>query len=234
MFDGVFRAIEQLDDPVLLRIVAQSIVLSAACFALLAFGSAYELHHALAPHGWVAWLAGALGGVATVVAAIWLFLPLAVVIASAFSEAVCRAVERRWYPALPPAAGASLFAAFSDSLVLAGLVLVFNVLGLVLAVILPGVGLIIGWAVAAWALGRGWFVAVAMRRMDRRAATNLYEHNRWRVVLQGAALTLIGTVPLVNLLLPVLGPAAMVHEVMRAHAEGLPEPRLARDPQSWG
>jgi uncharacterized protein involved in cysteine biosynthesis len=234
MVEGVFRAIEQLGDPALLRILARSLLLSAACFAALAFGSFYELHHLLAGHGWIAWLVGALGGVASVVAAVWLFMPLAVVIAGAFSDSVCQAVERRWYPELPPPGGAGFFASFTDGLVVAALVLGFNLLGLVLAAVIPGLGLVIGWVVTAWALGRGWFVAVAMRRMDRGAANALYERNKLRIVLQGGALTLIGTVPLINLLLPVLGPAAMVHEVMRARAELSPTDRLARGPQSWG
>jgi uncharacterized protein involved in cysteine biosynthesis len=169
-----------------------------------------------------------------VVAAVWLFLPLAVVIASASSESVCRAVERCWYPGLPPARGARFLSSLSDSLFVAALVLMVNVLGLALAVILPGIGLFIGWAITAWALGRGWFIAVAIRRMDLADASALYERNRWRVLLQGAALTLIGTVPLVNLMLPVLGPAAMVHEVIRAVEGGVRGGRLGQERQSGG
>jgi uncharacterized protein involved in cysteine biosynthesis len=55
------------------------------------------------------------------------------------------------------------------------------------------------------------FVAVAMRRMDRRDAVALYQRLRAPVLAQGALMTLGGLVPLLNMAIPVLGAAAMVH-----------------------
>jgi uncharacterized protein involved in cysteine biosynthesis len=215
MFAPVLRAFDQIEDPTVFGVLLKSLLLSAACFALLSGGSVYELHHALASHGWVAWLAGILGGVAALAAAVWLFLPVAVLIASAFMEPVCRAVERRWYPALPPPAGARLEVQIWDGVVVACIVLGLNLVSIVLALLIPGIGLLLGWAITAWALGRGFFVAVAMRRMSRDAAAALYRRHRGVILLQGAALTLIGYVPLANLLLPVLAPACMVHVLMQ-------------------
>jgi CysZ protein len=178
-------------------------------------GSVYGLHHLLAPQGWVAWLVGILGGAASLAAGVWLFLPVAVVIAYAFMEPVCRAVERRWYPDLPPPRGASLVSQIWDGLVVGCLVLGMNVVALLLAVLIPGIGLLLGWAITAWALGRGLFVAVAMRRMTRMDAARLYLSHRGGVLLQGGALSLAASIPLLNLFLPVLGPACMVHVLMQ-------------------
>lgn len=227
------RAIEQLDDPAVLRVVAFSAALSAVCFALLCAGAAWGLHHALAQVAWLAWVAGVLGGLAALAAALWLFLPVAVVIAWLFMEPVCRAVERRWYPGLPAqAAGASLAASLWDAVVVGLLVLALSAASLLLALLIPGIGLLLGWAITAWALGRGLFVAVAMRRMDRAAATALYARHRGLVLVQGAALTLTGAVPIVNLLVPVLGTACMVHVFMRA-APPAPFDTFRRG-ESWG
>ena len=146
---------------------------------------------------------------------------LAVVIASLFLEPVCRAVERRWYPVLPAPAGAALGAQVWDGLVVGALVLVMSALSLLLALLLPGVGLVLGWAITAWALGRGLFVAVAMRRMSRAEAHVLYRQHRWGVLLQGAALALAGCLPLVNLLVPVLGTACMVHVLMERRGQAV-------------
>ena len=220
MFAPLARAIAQLDDPAFLKVLAGSLLLSAASFAALGAGAGWGLHHALAAHSWLAWLAGALGGFAVLASALWLFLPAAVLIASLFMEPVCRAVERRWYPTLPPAHGAQLASALWDALLVALLVGAMSLLTLVLALVLPGLGLVLGWAVTAWALGRGLFVAVAMRRMDRRRAHELYRRHRGAVLLQGAALALAGTVPFANLLVPVLGTACMVHVMMRGGASG--------------
>ena len=216
MLKPFFRAIEQLDDPAILGVLGQSLLLSALGFAALCAGAVYGLHHVLAGEasGWLAWVAGVLGGFAAAAAALWLFLPLAVVIASLFLEPVCRAVERRWYPGLPAPSGAALAAQIWDGVVVGGLVLAMSALSLLLALLVPGVGLVLGWAITAWALGRGLFVAVAMRRMSRAEANALYARRRWGVLLQGAALALAGSLPVVNLLVPVLGTACMVHVLM--------------------
>ena len=88
-----------------------------------------------------------------------------------------------------------------------------SLLSLLVSIFIPGPGQVLGWVITAWALGRGLFAAVAMRRMSRREADQLYLRRRGAVFVQGAALTLGSVVPLLNLLLPVLGPAAMVHLV---------------------
>jgi uncharacterized protein involved in cysteine biosynthesis len=215
MFTPVLRAFDQIEDPTVLWVLLKSLVLSAACFALLCGGSVYGLHHVLAEHGWLAWLAGILGGAAALAAGIWLFLPVAVVIASAFMEPVCQAVERRWYPHLEPRTGARLGAQLWDGLVVGCTVFALTVVSLLLALLIPGIGLLLGWAITAWALARGMFVTVAMRRMSRDAASGLYRRHRAHIWLQGAVLTLIGTVPFANLLLPVLAPACMIHLLMQ-------------------
>lgn len=215
MLTPLARAIGQLDDPAILRVLAGSLALSAACFGLVCLGTAYGLHHLLDRIAWLGWLAAALGSVAVLVSSVWLFLPVAVLIAGAFMEPVCRAVERRWYPGVAAPHGANLAAQLWDSFLVSLLVLVMSGASLALALLLPGVGLVIGWAITAWALGRGLFVAVAMRRMDRAQAAALYRRHRPAVLAQSAALALAGFVPIVNLLIPVLGSACMVHVLMR-------------------
>jgi uncharacterized protein involved in cysteine biosynthesis len=215
MFAPVLRAFDQIGDPAVLGVLIKSLLLSVGCFALLCGGSFYGLHHVLAAHGWLAWLAGLLGGAAALAAGVWLFLPVAVVIASAFMEPVCRAVERRWYPHVQPCSGARLGAQLWDGLVVGCTVLALNLVALLLALLIPGIGLVLGWGITAWALARGMFVTVAMRRMSRGEAAALYRRNRGQIWLQGGVLTLIGTVPFANLLLPVLAPACMIHLLMQ-------------------
>jgi uncharacterized protein involved in cysteine biosynthesis len=97
-------------------------------------------------------------------------------------------------------------------------VLLLTLLTLPLAVFFPPVGLALGWAVTAWAIGRGLFVAVAMRRMSRRAATVLYRQQRHSVLFQGALLALAGYLPPLNLLVPIVGTAAMLHVLEQSAA----------------
>jgi uncharacterized protein involved in cysteine biosynthesis len=214
----IARAVGQIGDRVFLIVLAQSLGLSALVFFALHAGAIGIVHGILAWHGPLAWLADLLGSVAASALALWLFLPLAAIIASLFLDPIAAAVEARWYPHLAPAAGATVMSQIGVSLALGVRVLLLNILALLLVLLLPGPGLLLGWAVAAYGLGRGLFLAVAMRRMTRTAAEQVYGAGRWAILAQGAAMALSGTVPLLNLLIPVIGTAAMVHVLDRTVA----------------
>jgi len=215
MIAPLARAVAQLDDPVFLRVALRGVLLAAALFVALAVGCTWALASLAGQHGWLAWLAGMLGGVGSLILAVWLFVPVAIGMAMLFTDQVAAAVERRFYPGLPPARGAPLAEQVWDGVALGLQVLVLNLLGLLLALGSAGLGLALGWVIAGWAIGRGLFVAVAMRRMGRDAARGLYARHRLAVIVPGIALALAATVPLLNLLVPVLGTAAMVHVLMQ-------------------
>lgn len=182
----------------------------------------WAVHHLLDLHGWLGWAADVVGSVGAWLLALWLFLPVAVLIGTLYIDRIARAVERRHYPALPPARGAPIVAQVWDAISIAGRILLLNVLALIAALILPGAGLILAWLIGGYAIGRGLFVAVAMRRMPRPAAEMLYRRARPAILTQGCVLALAGYVPLLNLLIPVIGTAAMVHVLSRsvvAHAD---------------
>ncbi len=181
--------------------------------------------------GALGWIATTFGGALATFAALWLFVPMAVVIAGIFLDPVCRAVERRWYPWLPPPAGASFLSSNMAGLAIALKVAAFTLLSLLLSIFVPVAGHVVGWLLTAWALGRGLFASVAMRRMSRGDADRLYYRERTAVVVQGAVLALAGAIPFVNLLLPVLGPAAMVHLIVGGSG---PPPEGTRARESWG
>src|SRR6185312_4975464 len=205
------RALAQLDDPAFLGVLWRSLVWSAMCFLVLLIGAIWGVQHVLAGHAVWAWLAGVLSGLGAALLAFWLFLPIAAVIGTLYLERIARAVERRFYPGLAPAQGAPAAVQAWDGLAVGARILLLNVLALVLALLIPGIGLVIAWAIGAYAIGRGLFVAVAMRRMSRPEAQALYHRRRVMVLAQGGILALAGYIPLLNLLIPVIGTAAMVH-----------------------
>ena len=228
LLSPLLRAVAQLDDRVFTGVVWRSIAWSLAAFVALAaavdWGMGQAVQSLVAGHAtgfWVSFwgrIAGLLGGAGVAVLSLWLFLPVVTVIASLFCGRVAQAVERRFYPGLPPARAASLFDQARDGVALGVRVLGFQILALLLALLVPGLGLLLGWAIAAWAVGRGLFVAVAMLRMNRAQAMALYLQCRSAVLVQGALMTAGSLIPLANLLVPVLGAAAMVH-VMRSATE---------------
>jgi uncharacterized protein involved in cysteine biosynthesis len=204
-------SIGQLGDRAFLGALLWSLAWSAAAFVLLHVLAVWAVSHVLALHGWRAWIGGLLGGIGATLLGLWLFLPLAALIATLFIDRVAHAVERLHYPMLPPAPGSSILVEILDGLALAGRILLLSVLALVLVLVLPGIGLLLAWGIGSYAIGRGLFVAVALRRYSRRDAAALYVANRGVILAQGGVLALAGYVPGLNLLIPVLGTAAMVH-----------------------
>ena len=211
MITPILRAIQQLDDPALLGAILWSVAISAAVFIVLGGAGALAFQAWVLTDGSGLWLGSLLGVILAIAAALLLFVPVTVVVASLFADQVAAAVEAAHYPDLPPARPAVLAAQIWDGLALGLRVLLMQVLALALSLLLPGVGLIGGFAIAAWAMGRGLFLAVAMRRMTRAEATAVYRRRRWRVVGQGGLIAVASMVPLANLIAPVLGIAALVH-----------------------
>jgi CysZ protein len=211
VFTPIARAISQLDDPAFRGVLLRSIAWSVACFAAVDAVAIWGVHRLLELHGLLAWGADILGSIGASLLGLWLFLPVAAAIGIMYLDRIAAAVEHRFYPWLPPPDGASLLEQAWDGVAVALKVLALNIVALILALLLPGVGLIPGWAIASYAIGRGLFVAVAMRRMPRPVAESLYRGNRGIVLIQGAILALMAYVPVLNLLIPILGTAAMVH-----------------------
>ena len=211
MFSPLFRALGQMDDRAFLGVLLRCLAWAAACLAALHFAVFYAVHRLLDLHGWIGWVADLAAGLGAVLVAQSLFLPIAAVIGTLYIDRIARAVERRHYPALPPPRGAPVVSQLWDALGVGARILLLTLLALIVALILPGVGLILAWGIGGYAIGRGLFVAVAMRRMPRAAAATLYCRARPAVLAQGLVLALVGYVPVLNLLIPIVGTAAMVH-----------------------
>lgn len=211
IFSPIGRALAQLDDPVLLGVLWRSLAWSAVCFVSLHVLAIVLVHRLLDLHGWLGWMADVLGSVGASLLALWLFLPVAAIIGTLYIDRIARAVERRHYPSLVPAQGAPMTSQLLDAANVGLRILLLNVLALIAVVILPGIGLILAWLIGGYAIGRGLFAAVAMRRMPRSAAETLYRRARGAVLVQGCLIALASYVPVLNLLIPVVGTAAMVH-----------------------
>ncbi len=208
------RAFAQLSDPVFQGVVLRSLLLSAAVFLALFVGAVLGIREVVAGPGlwaWLSWIAGLLGGIGAALLALWLFVPAAMLIATLYVDRVAAAVERAFYPGLGRPDGAPLSVQTWDGVVLGLQLIPLQLLTLVLTLAVPGVGLLMGILITGWAIGRGLFVAVAMRRMPREQALRAYGAQRIAVLVPGVALAALGLVPLANLLVPVLGTAAMVH-----------------------
>jgi CysZ protein len=205
------RALSQFDDRVFLGVVLRAVAWSALCFALLHLLAVALVREFVAWEGPTGWIADIVAYVGASLLSMWLFVPTAAAIATLYVDRIAAAVEQRFYPDLPPAPGAPVAEQVMDALALAGRMLGLGIVALVLILTIPGIGLACGWAITGYALGRGLFLSVAMRRMPRPEAMAVYRRHRWTVLAPGLVIAIVVWVPVLNLFVPVIAAAAMVH-----------------------
>lgn len=211
MISALFRAIAQLPDPPIAKVIWLSVIATLLGFAALVFGAAGVLHAAhLTGIPWLDPVVDALGGIAMLGLAYLLFPAVLPAVSSLFLDAVAAAVERRHYPGLPPARpqpfrevllGALKFLAVSIALNLAALPFY----------LIPGMNLVLFLALNGYLLGREFVEQVGVRHMDLAALSALRRRHRPRVFMAGILICAIGAIPVLNLLGPVIASAFMVH-----------------------
>lgn len=215
MIEAFGKAIRQLGDPAIRRVLWLSVALSLAVFAVLWSAVGYLLTHTtLFQLPWLDAAVDVLGGIATL-AISWFLFP---VVISAFIglvlERIAEAVERRYYPALPPARDISTGEAISGSLRFLAITLALNLVVLLFLVV-PPVFPFVFYAVNGYLLSREYFEVVAARRLPAPAVRTLRRTHMRRLFAAGLVVALLLTVPFVNLLAPIIGTAAMVHIFQR-------------------
>ncbi len=142
---------------------------------------------------------------------IFLMVPVATAFTGIFLEDVADAVEDAHYPNLPPATPLSLAEGLRQSVNFLGLVIAVNVGALFLYPFVgPGIPLVF-WAVNGFLLGREYFSLVALRRLPATEVKAMRRRNRWTLWAAGTLMAAPLSVPILNLVIPVLGVATFTH-----------------------
>ena len=215
MLSACLLTLRQLGEPAFLAPLAKGFLGALVVFLSLAGLAAWGTAALAGGNGWLATAAATLGGLLTLGLALWLFVPAMLAIAGLFLNPVADAVEQRYYPGLPAAQGAALTAQALFNLGLGAKVAARSLLALPLALLAPPFGAIVLWVISTFALGYGLFEGVAQRRMGVAESRALRRRRQWPVLALGGVLAALSLVPIVNLLVPVLGTAAMTHLLHR-------------------
>ncbi|WP_171120313.1 EI24 domain-containing protein [Ruegeria sp. HKCCD7251] len=220
ILNSFFAALGQIGDPkfrsVLFRGVGLTIVLLiAACAAaiwLINWLASGEI--SLPWIGVVPWLNDVLnysGIFVVLVLPVFLMMPVASAIISMFLEEVAQAVEDKHYPALPSVRGILFSEGLRDAISFMGVLIVANLLALVLYAIFTPLAPFIFWAVNGFLLGREYFTLAAMRRIGRDGARKLRAKHSATIWMAGTLMAIPLSVPLVNLVIPIIGAATFTH-----------------------
>ena len=150
---------------------------------------------------------------------VFLMMPVASAFTGLFLDDVAHAVEDRHYPALPPVPRMKWGDALVDAANFFALLLAVNALALILYAFAGPFIPVVFWGVNGFLLGREYFTLVAMRRLGRVGAKALRKRHWGKVCLAGVLMAAPLSVPLVNLLIPVLGAATFTHLFHRLNAK---------------
>lgn len=215
-----FRALGQIGDPRFRRVLILGVVLTLALLigvtAAFVWGiQAITGDQAFLPIiGEIRWLDDLLSWgsvVLMLVLSVFLMVPVASAITSMFLDEVAGAVEDRHYPQLPRAEPVPFWDAVRDTVNFLGVLLAANIAALLLYAFFPFAAVFIFWGLNGFLLGREYFTLAAIRRVGRQGARDLRSRHGATIWAAGVLMAMPLSVPLVNLLVPVLGAATFTH-----------------------
>ncbi len=220
IFTAFSKALEQLSDRRFVGVLALGVGLTLAL--LVAFYAAFVvLIGWLLPDaftlpwiGEIAWVDNALSWAAVplfLVLSVFLMVPVASAFMGIFLEQVADAVEDRHYPRLPPARTIGIAEGIADGAKFLGVVIGVNLLALVAYLLFAPIAPFLFWAVNGLLLGREYAQLVALRRTDAAGARAFRRRHSLTLFAAGVLMVIPLTIPVVNLLVPVLGAAVFTH-----------------------
>jgi CysZ protein len=238
MLDAAAKALSQILSPAMRRILWRSIALALGLIALVAIALQRLLSwFATSGEQWVdslvgpsydtpvhilAWILSIAAAVGIVVGAVFLMPAVTALVASIFVDEVADEVERVHYPAESPGVALPLSRALVEGVKTALLAVLLYLLALPFF-FFAGVGVIVFFVVAAYLLGREYFLLAAMRFRSVDEAKAFRKQHATTVFTAGCVIAAFVSIPIVNLATPLFGTAFMVH--MHKRLSG-PRPEL--------
>ena len=211
MVKGFFLAIGDAFAPAERRVLLLSLVGTFVFLVALWFGATFLLA-ALHVSGisWLDRVIDVLGSFAALFLAWLLFPATSMLMLGFFLDGVIASIEARHYPDLPPARRIGVAESIGSALRLALIALVLNLVILPLY-LLPIANVVIFYGINGYLVGREYFEAVALRRLERAGLRSSWHRHRVQLVLAGIVIAFLLSLPVVNLIAPLIGVAFMLH-----------------------
>ncbi|HEX2581608.1 MAG TPA: EI24 domain-containing protein [Dongiaceae bacterium] len=213
MIEAFIRAIGDLGHPAMGRIVLKAAALAILVLALLATGlwvALSSLPSFPPPWGWLSHFASVVGAILLA----WLLFPIMMSIAIGLFEEDIAAIAERVHPLLHPDGSSHWTAVLARSLGLLLWGVILNMAALPLffiAALLTPFYPIVFYVLNGYLLGQAYFTSVAARYIPLGQARRMGRRHWRQLTIAGTLITLLLTIPLVNIIAPVLATAAMVH-----------------------
>lgn len=218
IFTAFAAALAQMTDPrfrwVLLQGVGLTLLLLFGLYAFAFWGIAWIVPDAMT----LPWI-GEIGVSDTLlswgslilmmVLSVFLMVPVASAFTGIFLDEVADAVEARHYAHLGPAPNVGLMDNIRESLTFLGIILIANLAALILY--FTPLAPFVFCGLNGFLLGREYYRMIAVRRMGRQEAGKSFRSNFLTIWTAGALMAVPLSIPVLNLLVPILGVATFTH-----------------------
>lgn len=220
IFTAFFKALSQLPDPrfqsVLWRGIGLTIVLLIGAYSglmgLIDWLTADPI--SIPGVGEVTWFGDLLGWgslALMILLSVFLMVPVASAMTSFFLDEVADAVDEKYYPHLPAVPDVSFWDGMRDTVNFLGVLIGANLAAFVLYAFLPFAAIFIFYAMNGYLLGSEYFQLAATRREGRAGAKAMRKKHQRTIWAAGCLMALPLSLPLVNLVIPILGAATFTH-----------------------
>jgi uncharacterized protein involved in cysteine biosynthesis len=234
MLSDLSRAIAQLRDPKLFKLLMLSLVAAFIALGLIVAAVIWFLTSQDFSTGGLfgisfldialAWLIDSAAFALAVLIALMLFPAVAVGLQSLFLDDVADAVEAKYYPNLPAGRRQRIGEIVATALRLTVVILAMNIVllfvWLIMIVTVPPLAPIPFYVVNSYLLGREYFELAALRRLSPDAAHVLRKRKLGWNMADGLILTFLFTIPIVNFAGPIIAAAYMTHRFHRVWEPG--------------
>ena len=215
-----FLALGQIGDARFRRVFWLGILLTFALLVAAYAGFLWLIEWLVGPEatlpilGEVRWLDDLLSFsslIFMIVLSVFLMIPVASAITSMFLDEVAQAVEDRHYPHLDPVPGVPFGDAVRDTINFLGILIAANLLAFILYAFFSPATPFIFYGLNGFLLGREYFMLAAMRRIGRKPAKALRARHSGVIWVAGILMAIPLSVPILNLVIPILGAATFTH-----------------------
>lgn len=211
MIQAISKSIAQLSDPKFRSVIVKSL-LYAVIALIISFIVIFQLAGLIPPSDWdwvntiVSWFSG----FGAFMVAIFLFPLTMSAVIGIFLDDIADAVEAKHYPNDPVSRDVPLWSSIWDALKFFAVIILCNLLALPLYLI-PGVNLVVYYVLNGYLLSREFFQQVAVRHHTMKDVTRIRKVKSMEIFLTGIVIAFCMTIPVLNLIIPIIATATMVH-----------------------
>ena len=214
MFKHISKSLQDLGNPSIARLVGKAILLSLGLLIGLIVTIWLLLQYAIPHTDYWYWMVQ-LGGIAGAILLSWVLFPVFVTAFTGFyQEEIVKQILKRSYPSAPALRhiGMAENIGHSINFLLVGIILNLAALPVFLLLLfISPLYPVVFYVVNGYLLGREYFLTIALLQMPRKDAMRLWESHRRKIIIAGFFFAFLLTIPVVNLIAPIIATSMMVH-----------------------